>query len=337
MTTSSALKILFHGQNAANFRRRFESMIEPVHTIADVGDALSAPGEAEQFESADVIVGIKLDASMPKPRRLRLYQAPAAGADAIDLSVLPAHSALCNCHGHEHAIAEYVFAALLSRHVPLARADADLRRQQWTYWAGRPDAMRTELGSRTIGLLGFGHIAKALALRAKAFGMTVHAANRSAVSSEHVDRAYPLSELHAFLAAVDIVVVTLPLTEQTQGLVDQAAFRAMRPSALLVNVGRGPVVAEQALYDALASRRIGGAVIDTWYQYPTPDRPQCAPSRLDFAALDNVVMTPHMSGWTSGTVHRRQQTMADNISRLAAGRPLINVLKHASTQHQGDK
>ncbi len=325
------MKILFHGQNAANFRRGFEQMIEAGHTIVDVGDALSAPGEAEHFASADVIVGIKLDASMPKPQQLRLYQAPAAGTDAIDVSLLPERSALCNCHGHEDAIAEYVFAALLARHVPLVRADSDLRRQQWTYFAGRPKALRTELGSQTIGLLGFGHIAKAIAARAKAFGMRVHAANRSAVTSEHVDRAYALSDLHAFLADCDVVVVTLPLTAQTQGLVDAAAINAMRPSAWLVNVGRGPVVAEQALYDALRSKRLGGAVIDTWYQYPTPDQPECAPSKLDFAALENVVMTPHMSGWTSGTVLRRQQTMADNIARLATGRPLLNVLKPAST------
>lgn len=331
------MKILFHGQNAANFRDGFDRMIDPAHTIVDVSDALSAPGEAEHFASANVIVGIKLDASMPKPQKLRLYQAPAAGTDAIDLSLLPESSALCNCHGHEDAIAEYVFAALLARHVPLARAGTDLRRGQWTYFAGRPNALRSELGSQTIGLLGFGHIAKAIALRAKAFGMRVHAANRSAVTSEHVDRAYALSDLHAFLADVDVVVVTLPLTAQTQGLVDTAALNAMRPSAWLVNVGRGPVVAEQALYDALRSKRLGGAVIDTWYQYPTPAQPECAPSTLDFAALDNVVMTPHMSGWTSGTVLRRQQTMADNINRLATGQPLQNVLKPASTQTHGDR
>ena len=325
------MKIVFHGQNATNFRTGFEQMIDAAHTIVDVGDSLSAPGEAAHFESADVIVGIKLDASMPKPQKLRLYQAPAAGTDAIDLSLLPDRSALCNCHGHEDAIAEYVFAALLARHVPLVQADADLRRQQWTYWAGRPKALRTELGSQTLGLLGFGHIAKAIAARAKAFGMRVHAANRSAFASNDVDSAFTLSELHAFLASADIVVVTLPLTPQTQGLVDAAALQAMRPSAWIVNVGRGPVVAEQALYDALRAQRLGGAVIDTWYQYPTPAQPACAPSKLDFSSLPNVVMTPHMSGWTSGTVLRRQQTMADNITRLAAGRPLTNVLKPAST------
>jgi phosphoglycerate dehydrogenase-like enzyme len=103
----------------------------------------------------------------------------------------------------------------------------------------------------------------------------------------------------------------------------------MRAEAVLINVGRGPVIDEQALFDALKQRRIAGAVIDTWYQYPSHAQAQCAPSQLDFASLDNLVMTPHMSGWTEGTVRRRQQTLADNITRLAQGQPLINVLRPA--------
>jgi phosphoglycerate dehydrogenase-like enzyme len=86
------------------------------------------------------------------------------------------------------------------------------------------------------------------------------------------------------------------------------------------------VVDEKALYEALRHRHIAGAVIDTWYQYPNPTQPECAPSQYDFAALDNVLMTPHMSGWTTGTVRRRQETLADNIGRLSRGDALINVL-----------
>lgn len=324
---SNSLKIVFHGQNAGNFRQGFEQLIDPQHTLLDLSDNLDQPGEAEHFASADVIVGVKLNASMPAPRQVRLYHAPAAGTDAIDTAVLPPASALCNCFGHENAIAEYVMAALLQRHVPLAKADADLRQGRWTYWAGRPNAMHTELGHQTLGLLGFGHIAQTLAHRAKAFGMRVHAANRSPIQNPLVDQAFGLNELHAFMASADAIVVTLPLTPQTQGMVDAQAIGAMRPDAVLLNVGRGAVIDEQALYEALAGRRIGGAVIDTWYQYPTPTQAEAAPSRFDFAALDNVVMTPHMSGWTAGTVRRRQETIADNIARLAQGKALLNVLK----------
>lgn len=327
---TQALNIVFHGQNAANFRRGFEQLIAPEHQIIDLSDALDQPGERTHYESADVVIGIQLNERMPRPLKARLFHAPAAGTDAVNTALLPAHCTLANCFGHENAIAEYVIAALLMRHVPLARADQDLRQQRWTYWAGQQAALRTELGSQTLGLLGFGHIAQTLAQRAKAFGMRVHVANRSPVNHAMVDQSWPLDALQDFMGRADAVVVSLPLTDNTRSLVDRQALSAMRADAVLINVGRGPVVDEQALYEALKARQIGGAVIDTWYQYPTPTQARCAPSQHDFASLDNVLMTPHMSGWTAGTVRRRQQTLADNISRLSLGQPLINVLKSAS-------
>ncbi len=323
------MKIVFHGQNAANFRVGFEALIPPGPTIVDLPDTLTDPADRAHFASADVVVGVRLDASMPRPERARLYHAPAAGTDGIDLSCLPATCTLSNCFGHEHAIAEYVMAALLLRHLPLVQADAGLRQQQWTFYAGRPRALRTELGAQTIGVLGFGHIGQAIAARAKAFGMRVHAANRSPVRSADVDRAFGLEALQAFMASVHIVVVTLPLADSTRGLVGREAIAAMQPGAVLVNVGRGAVVDEAALFEALQSGRLAHAVIDTWYQYPDAARTECAPSRFDFASLPNVLMTPHMSGWTEGTVRRRQQTLAENITRLVRGESLINVLRAA--------
>jgi phosphoglycerate dehydrogenase-like enzyme len=94
----------------------------------------------------------------------------------------------------------------------------------------------------------------------------------------------------------------------------------------MVNVGRGPVIEEAALFQALKAQHIGGAIIDTWYQYPSTEHAICAPSQFDFASLPNVLMTPHMSGWTEGTVQRRKQSIADNINRLSQGQPLRNVL-----------
>ena len=320
------MKIVFHGGNAANFRQGFEALLDAPHEIIDVTDALDAPGEKEHFASADVIVGIKLGHAEPAPNRLKLYHAPAAGTDAIDRTRLPAGSALCNCFGHEHAIAEYVMTALLLRHVPIPDADAKLRQGEWAYWAGRPGALRTELGSQTIGLLGFGHIGKAIAARAKAFGMRVVVANRSPVRrSELVDESYGLERLQSFMGSADAIVVSLPLSGETEGIVGAPEIAAMRSGAVILNVGRGPVIDEQALFDALDQRRIE-AVIDTWYNYPTPDKPQAQPGKLAFNELTNLVMTPHMSGWTSGTVLRRQRTIAENIRRLSGNEPLLNVV-----------
>jgi phosphoglycerate dehydrogenase-like enzyme len=321
------MKLAFHGANAANFRAKIEDLLEARHEIVDLSDALDQPGERGHFERADIIVGVKLGAAEPLPGGARLYHAPAAGIDAIDRSRLPAGAALCNCFGHEDAIAEYVMTALLLRHAPIPRADQRLREGHWDFWAGRPGSLRTELGARTIGLLGFGHIGKAVATRAKAFGMRVLVCNRTPVpTGDGVAESFGLDQLTAFMSRVDVVVASFPLTEATRGIVGRAEFAAMRPDAVIINVGRGPVLDEQALYDALAERRIGGAIIDTWYTYPSADAPVTHPSRLPFHTLENLVMTPHMSGWTDGTVRRRQQTIAANINRLVRGEPLVNLV-----------
>jgi phosphoglycerate dehydrogenase-like enzyme len=328
------MKIVFHGGNAANFRTGFEAVLGEDSLsggpceIIDVSETLSRPGERAHFETADVIVGVRLGHAEPAPDRLRLYHAPAAGTDAIDTARLPQGATLCNCFGHESAIAEYVMTALLMRHVPLADADMKLRRGEWAWWAGRPGALRTELGSQTIGLLGYGHIGKAIGARAKAFGMRVTVANRSPVPvSGMVDESYGLGDLAGFMGSADAIVVSLPLTGSTTGIVGASALAAMRRDAVIINVGRGPVIEEAALFEALGNQRIGGAVIDTWYTYPSGDTPEAAPGNLPFESLTNLVMTPHMSGWTDGTVRRRQETIAGNINRLARGLPLVNIVQ----------
>ena len=138
---------------------------------------------------------------------------------------------------------------------------------------------------------------------------------------------YGFADLPAFWGAVDSIVVTLPLVPETRGIVGAGAFALMRKDAVLINVARGPVVDEQSLYNALHDKRIGGAVIYTWYQYPTPGQGTCMPSHLPFNTLENIVMTPHMSGWTNGTIRRRQGVMAENIRRRIRGEACENVVR----------
>ena len=324
-------RIVFHGGNAAAFSDGFAALLDAPASIALLPDLLATPADRAAYAAAEVVVGVRYDAGLPRPERLRLFHVPGAGHDAVDLAALPGTAVVCNCFGHEAAIAEWVMAALLARAVPLADADARLRRGDWAYWAGAADRAHGELAGSTIGLLGFGHIGKAVARRAKAFDMQVIVANRSPVpSSPLVDRAFTLGDLPAFWASADAFVVSVPLAADTRGIVGAPAFAAMRPHAVLLNVGRGATVDEGALFQALQDRAIGGAVIDTWYRYPTPDDPNPAPSALPFETLPNLVMTPHMSGWTAGTIRRRQATMAANIRRCVAGEPCENVVRPAT-------
>jgi phosphoglycerate dehydrogenase-like enzyme len=321
------MKIVFHGKNASTFRETMEELLPKEHEIAVLPDVLDSPADIETYRSADVIVGIAFNKATPVPHDLRLYQVPGAGYDGIDIEALPATAALCNCFGHENAIAEYVFAALLARHVPLADANSGLRKGDWTWWAGGPAGLRSELGMQTIGILGFGHIGKTLAARARAFGMRLTVANRSAVSVDGADEVFTLDRLREFMGSADIIVNTLPLAENTRSLIGGDELSAMRGDGVIVNVGRGAVIDEHALYTALREKRIGGAIIDTWYVYPNAGNPAPQPSDLPFRDLDNVVMTPHMSGWTYGTVQRRRETIADNINAIASGATPQNLIR----------
>lgn len=317
------MKIVFHGANALTFFDGFEALLERPHELVTVSDTLAGVGELELYQTADVVVGTYSRAEHP-PSSARLFQLPAAGYDGVDFASLPKGCAVCNCFGHENAIAEYVMAALLTRHVPLAEADSQIRRGAWHYWAGGPSGLRSELGAQSIGIVGHGHIGRTIGARARAFGMEVHVANRSPVAGEGYAATYDLAGLPDMAAQVDILINTLPLTDSTAGLIGAEVLGALGPQAIVMNVGRGPVIDEDALYEALSSRKIGGAIIDTWYVYPTPGAPNPMPGHRPFHELDNVTLTPHMSGWTHGTIARRQAAIARNIRNLEAGKTLEN-------------
>ncbi|ANT62226.1 phosphoglycerate dehydrogenase [Salipiger sp. CCB-MM3] len=317
------MKIVFHGANALTFFEGFETLLETPHELVTVSDTFDGAGDLEHYQTAEIIVGTHSRAEYP-PTSAKLFQLPAAGYDGVHFPSLPEGCAVCNCFGHENAIAEYVMAALLARHVPLAEADRQLRQGDWHYWAGGPSGLRTELGAQSIGIVGHGHIGRTLAARALAFGMTVHVANRSPVSTPDYAATYGLADLTEMASHIDVLINTLPLSDGTAGIIGADVLNALGAEAIVMNVGRGPVIDEDALFEVLSTRRIGGAIIDTWYVYPTPDQPNPMPGHKPFHDLDNVTLTPHMSGWTNGTITRRQQAMARNVDRLARGQSLKN-------------
>ena len=108
-------------------------------------------------------------------------------------------------------------------------------------------------------------------------------------------------------------------------MINARSFEIMKPDAVIANVGRGEVIDEAALYNALASRRIRGGIIDVWYVYPSDDDPNPWPSRFPFQKLDNIIMSPHNSAWTAEMSDRRWVFVADNLDRLARGEPLRNI------------
>jgi phosphoglycerate dehydrogenase-like enzyme len=136
-------------------------------------------------------------------------------------------------------------------------------------------------------------------------------------------------DLPKLLDEVDFLVICCPLTEQTRGIIGERQLAAMKSSAVVINVARGHIADEDALYAALKDRVIGGGILDTWYQYPSADNPGIRSSRLPYHELDNVLMTPHISGWSEGQQQRRWAKTGDNIEAMLMGGELINVLRPA--------
>ena len=284
---------------------------------------------------ADALVSMNWQWSLPSASHLRLLQLPGAGTDEIDFERVPPTTAICNCYEHEIGIAEYVLGTLLEWTIGSRRLDQQFRQGSWSgsYLCG---PRHGELFGKTMGIVGYGRIGREVARRAAAFGMHVVVCTRTPPQDEQIaGRVDGMEGFGRLLAESDFIVVTPPLNDQTRGLFDQRAFAAMRREAVIVNVARGAIIDELALYEALAERRIGGAIIDVWYRYPpqgTPDGPQ--PSAYPFHELDNVLMTPHASAWTDGLLPRRNRAVATNLNRLARGEPLVNVVRAVVPAHR---
>ncbi|MFC5745213.1 2-hydroxyacid dehydrogenase [Actinomadura rugatobispora] len=259
---------------------------------------------------------------------LRLVQCTGAGYERIALDALPPGTAVCNTFHHGRSIAEHVVmvALMLSRKV--LRRDRLVRKGVWESVSADPALpLGDTLAGRTLGLLGLGETGREVARLAQAFGLRVQATRRDPASpledGLHLDRVLPSDQLPELLATSDIVVVTVPLNEHTRGMIGAAELNLMRPTALLINVARGPVIDEHALYEALAADRIAGAGIDVWW--PTDGKARGG-STMPFDKLENVVLTPHNSGHTTETFERRARDIAANLTALAENRPLHNVV-----------
>jgi phosphoglycerate dehydrogenase-like enzyme len=318
------------------FAGTFAATLEkPVRAHLDIPCDVVVADEAaivSKLQDVDVLITLAFSREMgAAARRLKLVQVPGAGLDRIDCSALPEGVFLANVYGHETGIAEYVLGAMLSLTRGFARLDAALRRgtweSQWSVGAPPPPAW-PELSGKTLGILGYGRIGQCVARRARAFDMEICAVRRDVGRSaaDELTRLGGLEIVDEVLRRSDYLVIALSLTPETRGLVGPTQLRAMKPTAVLVNVSRAEIVDEEALYRALAERSIAAAALDVWYRYPTRAEPTL-PARQPFHELPNVLMTPHVAGWTDGMLRARAKLIAENIHRTARGEPPVNLIQ----------
>lgn len=252
--------------------------------------------------------------------------------NALEHPLFDGEVALCSASGvHAVNLAEFAMALILAHAHHLPSLLDHQRRIDWP--SGRNDLfIPNELFGSTLGIVGYGSIGRHLARLGKGFGMQVLAMKRDAMSVQDTgfvregvgdpegdlpDRIYPPQALHSFLAECDYVVILVPLTEATHHLIGAEALAAMKPTAFLVNVARGPAVDTAALLAALQNQKIAGAALDVFEQEPLSEH-----SPLWDAP--NLIVTPHIGGLTAHYEARAADIFAENLRRYLAGEPLLN-------------
>lgn len=283
---------------------------------------------AEALAEADIYMGSLMTASLlEKARKLRWIHAPLAGVDRLLIpELVQSDIVVTNSKGTmapevaEHALA---LALALTRDLDLA-VRGQMARQWWDVRAMRRPLSVVGL---TLGIVGYGAIGQELARRAQALGMEVVAVRRSARGAggegdAWVSRVEPPQRLKEVLSISDVVVLAVPLVEETRGLIGAEELAAMKPTAYLINVSRGAVVDEEALLEALKKGTIAGAASDVFSQEPLPPE-----SPLWDAP--NFLITPHVAGSSQHYWPRIFDLFCENLQRWRQGLPLKNEVNKA--------
>lgn len=274
--------------------------------------------EADVLLNAEFRDPALLLATFPHARKLKWVHSVSAGVEHIlSPEIVASPVPLTNGRGvFKRPLGEWAVAAML-------HFAYDLRRMQRSQERGQWDVFDTdELYGKTLGIVGYGEIGRATAERAKPFGMRILALRRRpelSSSDPLVDRSYPPAELRAMLAECDYVVAAAPITPETRGLIGAGEIAAMKPTSVIINIGRGPVIDEKPLVDALVAKRIRGAGLDVFEVEPLPDGHA-------FYKLDNVLMSAHTADHTTGWRENAIQCFLDNFERFRKGERLQNMV-----------
>jgi phosphoglycerate dehydrogenase-like enzyme len=313
------LTVLFLCPPASKFLAALQPL--PPETKIIVGDTPEAFSQ-EALDEANVVLfngslGPILQKIYPDLPNVKWLHCLSAGLDAVltpEMVKIPVP--LTNSRGvYARSLSEFALAGMLYFAKNLNRMRDAQRAQEWEQFD------IDELYGKVLGIVGYGEIGHRTAERAKAFGMQVHILRRRpelAAGDPLVDRAYGGDELDSLLAASDYLLVSAPLTAETRGMLGAAQLVRMKPSAVLLNLGRGPVVVETALIDALRQQKIRGAVLDVFDREPLP-------AGHPFYSLDNVLLSPHCADHTATWMEEAMQLFLENLALFRAGMPLRNI------------
>lgn len=288
---------------------------ETVRELADANILVVAgpyyPGEVSKAANAVV-------------SNLRWIQTTSIGLDKFEEAGVPEQVAFTNAAGLKgRTVAEHAIALLLAKVHALPQMERARAAGRWAR-----DELRSQVSSvegKTLLLLGYGSIGQEIARKAKAFDMKVVALNRSGEGAPPADAIAPISALGKWLPEADFVVCTLPLSTETRHLIGHRELSTMKRDALLVNVGRGPVIDQAALAEALHKNVIAGACLDVFETEPLPEDDPLWPQ-------PDLILSPHVAGTGGPLAQRFAELVSENLSRFKVGRPLLNEVKLRAPQ-----
>ena len=341
MSATDTVRLLITVRFEDAILERFRAVSEKVELLYHPADQ---PGDVpeEAWAEADVLYTNGLLPEPAQAPRLRWVHIHTAGVDHVLEHPLFAEGkfVFTNASGiHTTNIAEYVFMMMLAFGHRLPALLAFQREHRWPAEERSATLLPLELRGSTLGIVGYGSIGREIAHVAQAFGMEVLATKRDVRQPEdastryripgtgdpegaYFHRLYPPEALVSMVRECDFVVLTVPLTDTTRGMVSAEVLAAMKPTAYLINVSRGDVVDEEALVQALQKKRLAGAALDVFATEPLP-------AESPLWELPNVILSPHIAGEMADYNGKAAHLFIENLKRYVAGEPLLNQVDPA--------
>ncbi|MFW5907625.1 MAG: 2-hydroxyacid dehydrogenase [Candidatus Natronoplasma sp.] len=307
-----------------------ENLADLVPPDIEVEEA-TADEEEEMLDEAhryDAVIGSRISREfLERAENLKYFIVPFVGIPYSDKKKLRDFPEIevVNSHFNYWMVAEHAFTLLLASAKKIVPIHQSLKDGDWT--PRYEDEWGKGLRDKTLLILGFGHIGKEIARIASSFNMEIKAVKRTPEESELADEIGTRKDLPGSLKEADFIVSTLPETDETRGYLSKEEFEQMKEGVHIVNVGRGPVIDEEALYEALRSGKVEGAGLDVWWNYPPDEgsRTDTFPSNYPLDEFDNVVFSPHRATQIRERSRYRIRDLAEILESLSEGEK-VNVV-----------
>ncbi|MBT34680.1 MAG: hypothetical protein CMP15_00295 [Rickettsiales bacterium] len=329
--TKKKLKIVIPGGLDIDFKKYLENNFKSKGVLSNYNiiSVAKKPGElSKELLDADVFITTRWPKKKINAPKLKLIQIPAAGFDNIHFESVPKGCRVSNTFEHEVPIAEYCLLAMLEAEINLNKMSAQLKKGNWNGYFSS-SSFHGELFNKNLGILGYGHIGKEIAKRAKAFNMNISCVVRNIdkYKSNKYINFISIKNIKKEINKFDYLIIACPLNNETKNLINFNLMKNMNKNSVIINIARGPIINEADLYKVLKNKIIRAAVIDVWYNYPKNNvTKKLYPSKYPLHKLDNITFSPHSSAWSSQLWERRFKFVCENLENLYNNKRIKNIV-----------